>query len=85
MITIDALHGNLLAVADEEGSLRLMNTQHAASQSLVKGTCNLCPYTHYFRGSLHVLCGGFRHGFQKCLPTLMLYLIYRGYQEGSNW
>ena len=48
MFNIDALHGNLLAVADEEGSLRLMNTQHAASQSLVKGTCKICVSARYF-------------------------------------
>lgn len=45
MLNTDALHGNLLAVADEEGSLRLMNTQHVASQSLVKGTCKICVNT----------------------------------------
>ena len=39
---VDALHGNLLAVADEEGSLRLMNTCHSASQSLMKGMLSEC-------------------------------------------
>ena len=30
--------GHVLAVADEEGSLRLLNIRKAASQSLVKGS-----------------------------------------------
>ena len=35
--TLDGLYGNLLAVADEEGSVRLMDTTKPASKSLVKG------------------------------------------------
>ena len=31
----DGLHGNLLAVADEEGSVRLLDTQKCVSQSLI--------------------------------------------------
>lgn len=30
---------HILAVADEEGSLRLLNVQKQATSSLVKGTC----------------------------------------------
>ena len=33
----DGLHGNLLAVGDEEGSVRLMDTRRSASQALVAG------------------------------------------------
>ena len=36
--TVDGLYGNLLAAADEEGSVRLMDTARPASKSLVKGT-----------------------------------------------
>ncbi len=31
----DGLHGNLLAVADEEGSVRLMDTRRRLSDSLI--------------------------------------------------
>ena len=36
--TIEVTHADILAVADEEGSLRLLNINKSASQSLVKGT-----------------------------------------------
>ena len=34
----NGLHGNLLAIADEEGSVRLMDTRRPASKSFIKGT-----------------------------------------------
>ena len=37
------IHSHILAVADEEGSLRLMDSRKAAAQSLVKGTCTCNP------------------------------------------
>lgn len=70
VVVVDGQRGNLLALVDEEGSVKLLNSEQRTESALVKGTrtqiSNGCPKT------LDVL------SMQNGRLTKMLYLMCRG-------